>query len=58
MFGSLANIHLKKKTIIISNWNYEFYKFEYAGSHYDVQINPKTPKHLFLAFNLTKIGTT
>jgi hypothetical protein len=47
-----------RKTIIISNRSYEFFKFEYAASYYDIQINLKTPKHLILAFNFTEIGTS
>jgi hypothetical protein len=47
-----------RKTINISNRNFVFFKFEYASSYYDIQINLKTPKHLILAFNLTEIGTS
>jgi hypothetical protein len=31
---------------------------EYAASFYDIQVKLKTPKHLILALNLIKIGTS
>jgi hypothetical protein len=42
-----------RKTIFISNRNYEFFNFEYTASFYDIQVNLKTPKHQILAFNLS-----
>jgi hypothetical protein len=47
-----------RKTIIISNRNYEIFEFEYAVSIHCVQINLKTLKHPVLTFVLAKIGTS
>jgi hypothetical protein len=49
---------IRRKTIIISNRNYEFFEFECAASFYNILVNPKIRKHSVLTFILAKIETT
>jgi hypothetical protein len=46
---------IRRKTIIFSNENFEFFEFVYAASFYDIQINLKTPKHSVPTFILAKM---